>query len=228
MAGNWKVGAVIRRAHAVQKYTFLSQADAYRVFRARFADQLDLLASTTADQLPTSFRIALAKGAKAKPLVKKLQHLPGVDEVKYNDRNNAAFEKMVERACRTARHTSLDFEVFLKVDATAAQTAAVRAALNHSTEVARVKFVSKDAALREMRSLFANSPKLAASVPANSLPASFRVDLRKHAHVKQLTRRLNHLPGVEQVESTPSLRSQCQQSAIGQTLDPMPYLRPVP
>jgi cell division protein FtsX len=209
------VGAVIRRSHAVRKSTFVSHADAYREFKALFASQPDLGSSTTADQLPESFRITLAKSAKAKPLVRRLEHLPGVDEVKSQSRSNSLLAKMTDRMCKSAKNTKVDFEVSLKVNATATQAAAVRATLDHSRAVERVKFVSKHEARREMLRMFATQPGLAAGVSADAFPRSFRVELHKHAHAKQLTRTVKHLPGVESVDSTARLRAVCKIHPVG-------------
>jgi cell division protein FtsX len=49
------VRTAIQRSPLVKSFTFVTQADALREFRRLFADQPDLIAATTADQLPASF-----------------------------------------------------------------------------------------------------------------------------------------------------------------------------
>ncbi|MGZ4803295.1 MAG: permease-like cell division protein FtsX [Acidimicrobiia bacterium] len=204
------VRKLIRRSRLVRSYAYLSHGDAYKEFRRLYADQPDLIKTTTADQLPTSFRITLTKGAKPKHLNDTLGHLTGVDEVKYSDPDDP-LTKIIRHACRALdKHPLVDAEVFMKVGAAASDITGVRAALLHSRSVRTIQFNSVNDAYREFRRLFAAQPKLTASMTPEELPASFRVDLRKGATAKQLSRDVRRLPGVDTVQSAASIRSTCK------------------
>lgn len=223
------VHTAIRRSHAVRAYRFVSHADIYAEFKSRFADEPDLVATTTADQLPASFRIALSEGVTAAPLVRRWQRLPGVDEVKFHDPNDPT-TKIFGHLCRSARNrTRGDAEVFLNVTVTKAQIAALQTDLRRSRLVRTTTFVSQQDAYREFGRLFADQPKLAAATSAEALPASFRVGFRKHVQPKQFVRAFRHRPGVDAVDSSASIRTQCRQLGIGSTLEPGPFhVVPIP
>ena len=53
---------------------------AYEEFKRMFADQPSLIESTTADALPTSFRIAVRKGVDPETVAARLGGSAGVDE----------------------------------------------------------------------------------------------------------------------------------------------------
>lgn len=71
------------------------------------------------------------------------------------------------------------FEIFMNVDATDAQIAEVRQALDGDPDVKKSVFLDKQAAYEEFKKLFANEPALVQNVDAASLPTSFRVTLTK-------------------------------------------------
>ena len=182
----------IRRSRLVHAYAFVSKAGAYREFRRRFSDQLDVIATTPATQLPTSFRIDLVRGAQPGRFIRKLQAMPGVDEVKYTDPSDT-MGQLLARLCKLRRdHPRLfDPEVIMSAAATAAQTTAVGQALRDSRLVVR-SGTSRVDARREMRRLFADQPGLVA--PPSALPASFRVELRHGATPKGAQDRLRAPP----------------------------------
>lgn len=75
------VQATLETAPAVQSFRFLSRDAALTEFQRIFAHKPKLLESTTADQLPTSFRLDLATGQPVDELLQQLAHMPGVEEV---------------------------------------------------------------------------------------------------------------------------------------------------
>jgi cell division transport system permease protein len=94
--------------------------------------------------------------------------------------------------------------VFLRDDATSAQTGAVEEAMRGEPEIAGVTFVSRDEAVARFRTLFPDESGMLASLERNSLPASFEVRLKDsivqadaREALERLIARLNALPGVD-------------------------------
>jgi cell division transport system permease protein len=65
----------------VRHYRFLSKQDAYDEFKRIFRDQPALVESTTAEALPTSFRVAPTKAELTAAVAARFESVPGVDEV---------------------------------------------------------------------------------------------------------------------------------------------------
>ena len=57
---------VIRHSDQVRTFSYLSQEDALKAFRRLFADQPDLIADTTAADLPSSFVIRLVNARNSR------------------------------------------------------------------------------------------------------------------------------------------------------------------
>ena len=66
-------------------------------------------------------------------------------------------------------------EVFMNVDATDRQIDSVRSSLDDDPNVARYRYLDKDAAYREFQRIFSSKPDLLNSITAADLPVSFRV-----------------------------------------------------
>ena len=96
-------------------------------------------------------------------------------------------------------HEDADFEVFMAVDATAAQIAGVEARLDGERKVRRYAHLSKDDAYAEFERIFRNDPDIVRSVTAADLPESFRVDLVPGAKAKPLLPEFAALAGVDSV-----------------------------
>jgi cell division protein FtsX len=201
----------IRRSRAVRHFAYLSQEDALRVFRRRFADQPDLIATTTAEALPVSFPIRLVDGKTSKEVADQLANRPGVDEVKTKIDTSRLWED-IERLCESRREQSGpgDVEVFLDVDATAEETSAVRAVIEQAPTVRSFVFLSRDDALREFRRMFADRPKILRSTTADQLPTSFRMDLTLGEPTTRLLEQLAQTPGVDEVRERITL-GQCNE-----------------
>jgi cell division protein FtsX len=88
----------------VRRFAFVSQTRAYREFKRLFKDQPDIIASTSPDVLPASFRVEVLRGTDPNKVARALKHLPGVDEVKVQVRFPAKdFQREIQRLCRTNR-----------------------------------------------------------------------------------------------------------------------------
>jgi cell division transport system permease protein len=66
----------------VKSAHYLTKEDAYREFKRLFRDQPDLVQTTDAAALPSSFRVAPAKAELTQTVADRYQTQPGVDEVK--------------------------------------------------------------------------------------------------------------------------------------------------
>jgi cell division transport system permease protein len=64
----------------VQRFFFLTKEDAYEEFKRLFSDKPDLVAETSPEALPPSFRVAPKRVEETKDLVAKYDTLPGVDQ----------------------------------------------------------------------------------------------------------------------------------------------------
>jgi hypothetical protein len=94
-----------------------------------------------------------------------------------------------------------DAEIFMEVKATDAQVLAVKTDLAHEPDVTKITFLDHQAAYREFKKLFADQPVLIQDETPASLPESFRIELRTGLPTSGLLGRLEHLPGVTQVNT---------------------------
>ncbi|CAB4664843.1 unannotated protein [freshwater metagenome] len=95
----------------------------------------------------------------------------------------------------------VELEVFMNVDATEAQIAAIQRQLVNDPEVRDFKYLTKDDALTEFRRLFKDQPDLVNSVDAAALPSSFRVAPVKAELTKTVADRFQSQPGVDEVKT---------------------------
>ncbi len=95
----------------------------------------------------------------------------------------------------------VELEIFMNVDATEAQIAAVQRQLVNDPEVRDFKYLTKDDALTEFRRLFKDQPDLVNSVDAAALPSSFRVAPIKAELTKTVADRFQSQPGVDEVKT---------------------------
>jgi len=93
----------------------------------------------------------------------------------------------------------VDMEVFLRVGASDAQVAAVRARLESDPDIAFVRFVSRADAYAIFKKDFADQPRLIQGTKPSDLPVSFRVDLAPGASLPSTAARYNSVDGVDTV-----------------------------
>jgi cell division transport system permease protein len=94
----------------------------------------------------------------------------------------------------------VELSVFMKPDATPSQIDAVRSELGSLPQVKRVKFVDKEAALEEMKQIFASSKDVRDTLTVDAAPPSFRVVPVRAELVKTIGTRFEAKPGVYRVE----------------------------
>lgn len=194
------VRAAIQRSPLVKSFTFLTQADALREFRRLFADQPDLIATTTTDQLPASFPVELNDPGERALFARALQRRAGVDEIKTSSLPDC---QELHREFRRVRPVD-EVEAFMTMAATEADLAAVRSAIHASPLVRTFVYLSHDDAYREFQRIFADKPKLVARTTPDQLPVSFRIRLVDASNREQLAAELRQLPAVDQVMLQPN------------------------
>jgi cell division transport system permease protein len=126
------------------------------------------------------------------------------------------FQQWVDHGTAKWKH-GVEFEVFMKPDATQQQIDGVRSDLDSDRQVRSAKFLSKDDAYQEFKRIFRDKPDLVTSVDASALPASFRVAPRDVKQTRQLADKYNTKPGVDE--------SQTADKAIKQLIDITNFLR---
>lgn len=91
-------------------------------------------------------------------------------------------------------------EVFLEVDATSSEVAAVEKAIRTTPGVRRYEHLDKDDAYAEFKRIFVREPGMIASVRPSDLPESFRLDLVAGQR-KPVQHKLQSLPGVKAIDA---------------------------
>ena len=95
----------------------------------------------------------------------------------------------------------IEFEVFINLDATAAQKAQIQRQLTHSPDVKTVRFVGRQEQDKLFRQFFHDQPEYLDNVRADDLPESYRVApaVKDAAVIKAMADRIGKEPGVKQV-----------------------------
>ncbi len=93
----------------------------------------------------------------------------------------------------------VELSIFMLPEASPSQSEAIERDLSQMPEVKKVTYVDQQAAFREFRRMFANSPDLVESVEAKDLPPSYRVVPKKADFVDVVGRRFENQPGVKEV-----------------------------
>jgi cell division transport system permease protein len=94
----------------------------------------------------------------------------------------------------------VELNIFLKPEATQAQTDAIQRQLDALPQVERIRYGSKACAFAEFKSLFANEPEFQDAVTADDLPPSFRVVPTSPELTEQVGRQFVDRPGVYKVK----------------------------
>jgi cell division transport system permease protein len=94
----------------------------------------------------------------------------------------------------------VELNIFLKPEATQAQTDAIQRQLDALPQVERIRYCSKACAFAEFKSLFANEPEFQDAVTADDLPPSVRVVPTTPELTEQVGRQFVDRPGVYKVK----------------------------
>ena len=95
----------------------------------------------------------------------------------------------------------IEFSVYMNVDATPDQSAAIERELERSPDVKNVIYVSQEEAYEEFKVLFSDSPDMVDNVSADVLPPSYRVvpAIDDADAITALGKRFEGKPGVKEV-----------------------------
>src|SRR3954467_12317807 len=93
----------------------------------------------------------------------------------------------------------IEVSIFLREDATDAQSSAISQAIDQSPLVAKKSFESREQAFEKFKVLWRDSPDFVNSVGPESLPASYRVKLKDPEQYKQFAASVQGLPGVQDI-----------------------------
>jgi cell division transport system permease protein len=126
------------------------------------------------------------------------------------------FQRWVDHGTERWRH-GVEFEVFMKPDATKQQIDTVRQDLDQDRQVNSARYLSKEEAYEEFKRIFRDKPDLVSTVEPSALPASFRVAPKQVKLTRELANKYETRPGVDSAETA--------DEAIKQLLDITSFLR---
>jgi cell division transport system permease protein len=126
------------------------------------------------------------------------------------------FQTWVDHGTEKWKH-GVEFEVYMKTDATEQQIDALRDQLDADRQIKSAKYISQEQAYAEFRRIFKDKPDLVSSVDPSALPASFRVAPKDVQRTTVLRDKYNSRPGVDEAITA--------DKAIKQLIDITNFLR---
>jgi cell division transport system permease protein len=93
----------------------------------------------------------------------------------------------------------IEVSIFLRENASDADSAAISQAIDQNPLVATKSFESREQAFEKFKVLWRDSPDFVKSVGPESLPASYRVKLKDPEQYKQFASAMEGLPGVQDI-----------------------------
>ena len=127
------------------------------------------------------------------------------------------------------RGNQFDVEIFMKVNATDAQTAGARDNLQRLQSVRSFVFADHNAALEEFKKVFANQPALTSGTQQVDLPESFRVVAKDSEAASLVTAVAQSWPGVDTVvrrSATMSILPPVKRSTTDSSYDAEVFMKP--
>jgi cell division protein FtsX len=190
------VRAALRRSDTVRRFAFVSPDIGLAQARKQSPDNT-ALRDADPSALPASFRVTLADKHQGARFKADFEKRPGVDEIL----ETSPVQRLDPDRVRRCSGSAPDAEVYMKVDASREQIAAVQAELMNDPAVAQLRSVSQQEAFSQYRCLFADRPDLLRGASAETLPASFRLDLVPGTDPGTLNDRYSTVAGVDEVVS---------------------------
>jgi cell division transport system permease protein len=126
------------------------------------------------------------------------------------------FQTWVDHGTEKWKH-GVEFEVYMKTDATEQQIDALRDQLDADRQIKSAKYISQEQAYAEFQRIFKDKPDLVSSVDPSALPASFRVAPKDVQRTTVLRDKYNSRPGVDEAITA--------DKAIKQLIDITNFLR---
>jgi len=177
------VRTTLENSSVVDSFTFVSQQQAYEIYRCQFADEPETVATADPSRLPSLFEVILQPGAEHAGLVGQL-----------DGRTNVSVGVPL---CDTREPASV--QLYLEVATTPEVIAAAQATIASTPGVASVTFVSQEAEYEIFTCLFAHNADLVGATTPAALPPSFRLTLEPGADRAGLGTVLSTVPGVDEV-----------------------------
>ena len=126
------------------------------------------------------------------------------------------FQQWVDHGTTKWKH-GVEFEIYMKTDATKEQIDALRNQLDNDRQIKSAKYISKEQAYNDFKRIFKDKPDLVSSVDPSALPASFRVAPTQVRQTTALRDKYNTRPGVDEAITA--------DKAIKQLIDITNFLR---
>jgi cell division protein FtsX len=186
----------LRRSGAVRHFAVVSSEEGLEQIR-RLAPDNTVLRDADPSEIPASFHVKLVEPGRAAGFKADFENRAGVDEVVETTPQQRLDPDRVLRCSGSAP----DVEVFMNLDASPEQIAAVQTELMNDPAVSQLRSVSQQEAFSQFRCLFADRPDLLEATSAEVLPASFRLELKPGADPATLNDRYSTVGGVDEVIS---------------------------
>jgi FtsX extracellular domain len=180
------VASTLERMSEVDAIEQLSKQDAFAEFRRIFADQPDLLQTTTAENLPESFRVVLRGDSSAEEVAARFEIVAGVDEVLTPALGVGGNRREYVEEVLSSLAPARTFGVTLNPAATDEEIEAIRLAIEDDRAVEAVRVVTPEDFVPE-----GVAPEL-----LSSLPVSLEVTAAEGVRVSELSDRIAAIPGV--------------------------------
>jgi cell division protein FtsX len=186
---------------AIASFRYVSQGDAYDIFKREFADQPSIVQGTKPSDLPPSFRIDLTPNAPRQSTIERYQQLrPVATVISHNVSEilapTTSLSVSAFRNALASTTTRSETEIFLSAGATRRQVDAVRNALATDADIRSSRFIDQNEAYSIFASEFADQPDLVRGTKPSDLPASFRIDVKAGRSVAAAASRYRNFDGV--------------------------------
>ncbi len=159
-----------------------------------------------------------------------VRSLPGVERVGGTsveplcNVSDPTYREVVRRVFDRRWGNGVDVIVFIESDVTVDRLEAVRAQINADPDVVSADFWSPAQSMEDFRCMFANEPDLLASVDANVLPPSFRLDVgdRSEGKVGAVVERYRQQAGVKEAVPKPDFEEYARSGVVGRSVSGTP------
>ncbi|MDQ3914080.1 MAG: permease-like cell division protein FtsX [Actinomycetota bacterium] len=205
----------------VVRLRYVSKEEAVEELRALFEG--DAFNAPPPGAVPSSFRVE----ARDEDALRRIAGMtsPAIDEISFGPLG-LPIRCLVQGYCDDP--VSRKMSIYLRDDATPAEIATLRRTLDESGAVEELRFVSKRAAYREFKRIYADQPELWETVAAGALPASFRLEAVDDDALQRIEEIAAGRAGVDEVRSVRGMRERfCPPSEETPTEAPAYDLLPV-
>jgi len=190
----------LQRDPDIASMHYVSQNDAFAIFRREFASDPEIIRTTHAQDLPVSFRLIMRDGHPATIVKDRYSTRAGVDTVISVDFGQAVEMSLaVQARLHDSGRDRGDAEIYLHVGAPDVEVAGVRSALERDSEVKSFRMLDQQQAHAIFAEEYADQPSLVQETKPSDLPVSFRVTPRPGISWDTFTSKYQGLAGVDTV-----------------------------